>query len=198
MFIPSGRFINLRFSAIFSIICLCTYPILSIAQDAPNAVAPDLDVTIQYFNRELTPDGVLRESSYSEKMLRRRGHVWSYRVLPAIASAKDTTHPNHEHKDFNHIVLPRHVTFDGKKISVDFINAHNRQVIAIAPTEYENVNFDGSWPNTFYLIDPQFVAAMPVSQRVSSVANARWHEVVKNGLYQRVLWDDKLMIPHII
>jgi hypothetical protein len=66
------------------------------------------------------------------------------------------------------------------------------------PTEYDNVNFDGSWHNAYYLIDPKIVAAMPLSQRATSAANARWHEVSKNGLFQRVLWDEKMLIPLMI
>jgi len=187
--------INFRFAAIFCAGWLCSLPAMSVAQDAKNVAAPDVDLTIKYFTRELSSEGVLRENSYEEKMIRRSGHVWSYRVLPGRVAESDTKHPNHEHKDFNYIVLPRHVKFDGNKVSVEFINAHDRQVINIVPTEYENVNFDGSWPNTYYMIDPNSVAAMPVSQRPASVANSRWHEVKKNGLFQRVLWDEKLLTP---
>ena len=189
-------FINLRLATTLCAACLCLLPSLSTAQDAKKA--PDLDLTIKYFNRELTPEGVQRESSYQEKMLRRSAHVWSYRVLPEMASAHGHTHQNHEHKEFNHIVLPRLVKFDGNKTSVEFINVHDRQVINIVPTEYENVNFDGSWINTYYLIDPKIVASMPLSQRPSSAASTRWHEIVKNGMFQRVLWDEKQLIPLLI
>lgn len=189
---------NLSLITSLCIAWLCILPATSVAQDASKAVTPDLDLTIKYFNRELTTEGVLRESSYQENMLRRSGHVWSHRVLPGTIIANDSAHPNHEHKDFNYIVLPRHVRFDGKKVTVEFINSHDRQVINIVPTEYENINFDGSWLNAYYLIDPKAVAAMPVSQRASSVANALWHEVRKNGLFQRVLWDEKKLIPLII
>ncbi len=189
-------FINLRLATTLCGAWLCLLPALSAAQDANKT--PDLDLTIKYFNRELTPEGVLRESSYQEKMLRRSGHVWSYRVLPGRVSANDNTHQNHEHKEFNHIVLPRLVKFDGNKPSVEFINVHDRQVINIVPTEYDNVNFDGSWLNAYYLIDPKVVAAMPVSQRPSSVSTSHWHEIAKNGLFQRVLWDEKLLIPLLI
>ena len=192
------NFINLRFATIFCTGWLCTLPATSVAQDAKNAAAPDVDLTIRYFTRELSSEGVLRENSYGEKMIRRSGHVWSYRVLPGRVAESDTKHPNHEHKDFNYIVLPRHVKFDGNKVNIEFINTHDRQVINIVPTEYENVNFDGSWLNTYYMIDPKAVAAMPVSQRPASAANSRWHEVKKNGLFQRVLWDEKKSIPLII
>ena len=196
MIISTRRLANSRIAATCCAAWFFILPTPSVAQVAKNP-APDLDLSIKYFNRELMPDGVLHENSYEEKMLRRDGHVWTQRVLPKLA-ASDTTHPNHEHKDFNYIVLPRHITFDGNKISVKFINSHDRQVIDIAPTEYENVNFDGSWLNAYYLVDPKTVAAMPISPHPSSATHARWHEVEKNGLFQRVLWNEKLLVPLII
>ena len=202
MNLSKKQYVNLLPAAIFCAAVLGIHPVSSAAQDiseiSSTLPGTDLDLTIKYFNRELTPEGVLRESSYEESMLRRSGHVWSYRILPGKTVANGTTHPNHEHKDFNYIVLPRHVKFDSNKVSVEFINTHDRQVINIVPTEYENVNFDGSLLNTYYLIDPKIVVAMPVSQRPSSAAHARWHEVTKNGLFQRVLWDEKLLIPLVI
>jgi len=202
MNLSNKQFIKLLSSAIFCAAMLGIHPVSTAAQDISRISATpagtDQDLTIKYYNRELTPEGVLRESHYGESMLRRNGHVWSYRLLPGKMAANDTTHPNHEHKDFNYIVLPRHVKFDGNKVSVEFINPRDRQVINIVPTEYENVNFDGSWLNTYYLLDPQAVAAMPLSQRASSVAHAHWREVIKNGLFQRVLWDEKLLIPLVI
>lgn len=189
----------------FDFIARCSFPLalsfaLVLFSPALNAAqtAPDLDLTIHYLNRELTSEGVLHENSYDEKMLRRAGHVWNERILPKHANLKDTTHPNHEHKDFNYIVLPRLVTLDGNKLSVEFINLHDRQQIYIAPTEYENVNFDGSWANTFYLVDPEIISSMPVSRRASNIANTEWHEAEKKGLFQRVLWDKKSGIPLLI
>jgi len=191
-----------RCTAAFIAAWLTLLPLAGMAQDAQIKTATprttDLDLTIKYFNRELTPEGVLHENSYEEKMLRRNGHVWTERVLPRQMAAADTTHPNHEHKDFNYIVLPRHVKLDGARAVVEFINTHDRQVISISPTEYENINFDGSWLNTYYLINPQMVTAMPLSARSSAVAHARWHEAEKNGVFQRVLWDDKSNIPLVI
>jgi hypothetical protein len=205
VFLFTGNIMNIsikHFNAIFCSAWLCFSPNITLAQDAqPASILPaaaDLDLSLQYFNRELSTDGVLHESRYAETMLRRDGHVWTQRVLPKQVSANDTMHPNHEHKDFNYIVLPRHVTFDGNKLVVEFINPHDRQVIYIAPTEYENVNFDGSWLNTYYLINPQTVANMPRSRRTSPSARAQWHELSKNGLFQRVLWDEKLNIPLLI
>jgi hypothetical protein len=159
----------------------------------------------------MTAEGVLRESRYEETMLRRPGHVWVARVLPKFATAEHggRSHPGHgaesasgarhndehEHKHFNPIVLPRHITLEGGNLKIAFVDIGNKELINIVATEYENVNFDGSWLNAYFLVDPQLAAAMPLSNKLSAVAGARWHEQEKNGVFQRVLWDDKNMIP---
>lgn len=182
------------------------------AAPATQVSAPDLDLTIEYYSRVLTPEGVTREARYEEKMLRRPGHVWLTRVLPKNSvSQHDDEIGNqsgkqkialkteeHQHKHFNHVVLPRHVLLENNKLRVEYIDAHAKEVVAIPITEYENVNFDGSWENTYYLLDPKLVKAMSLSTKASSVPGARWREREKNGVFQRVLWDDRKQIPLIM
>ena len=38
---------------------------------------------------------------------------------------------------------------------------------------------------------------MPLSDRTSPTPKAHWHEIEKNGIFQRILWDDEKMIPII-
>lgn len=176
------------------------------AQAAP--AAPDLDLRITYYSRVLTPEGVTRESRYDEKMLRRPGHVWVERVLaPATdahaghdhdAKAPAVRKVAHEHKHFNPVLIPRHVMLEKDSVRVEYIDAHDKVVVAIPKAEFENVNFDGSWENSYYLLDPKQVAAMPLSKQASKVPGARWREVQKNGNFQRVLWDDQKQIPLMI
>lgn len=204
-------------------------PGVSTAQEArktsaanPVTQAPDLDLSVQYYSRVLTPEGVVRESRYQEKMLRRTDHVWVMRELPKVAVTNDDDHSHaasktgalkkvsadkaaakpahaeHAHKHFNYVVMQRHVIRSGNQVRVEFVDAQDKQVVRIAPTDSENVNFDGSWVNAFYLVDPQAVAKLPISNRPANVAHARWHESEKNGLFQRVLWDDKKMIPLVV
>jgi hypothetical protein len=203
-FLFNGIFMAISLNKVhttFFIALLCVLPGISFAQEAPQATifppGPDMDLTINYFNREITTDGVVHESSYVEKMIRRKGHVWTQRVLPNHSKI-ETTQPNHEHRDFNYVVLPRHVSYDGSKTNVEFVDPRERQIICIAPTEYENVNFDGSWANAYYLISPQIISLMPISARPSTAAHTQWHVLDKNGLFQRVLWDEKMNIPLII
>ena len=182
------------------------------AQAAPAAPA-DLDLGITYYSRVLTPEGVTRESRYEEKMLRRPGHVWVERVLAPATDAhaghshgenrkvalKTSTAPTqHEHKHFNPVLIPRHVMLEKNTVRVEYIDAHDKIVVAIPKAEYENVNFDGSWENSFYLLDPKLVAAMPLAKQASTVPGARWREVEKNGVFQRILWDEQKQIPLII
>lgn len=163
------------------------------------AGAPDLDLNISYYSRVLTPEGVTRESRYAETMTRRPDHVWSARVIPTnVAGHDEAGHKARQHKHFNHAVLPRHVIRENQQLRLEYVDAHEKQVIAIPPSEYENVNFDGSWSNSFYLLDPKLVEAMPLSPQASAMAGARWRQAERNGVFQRVLWDESKQIPLII
>lgn len=174
--------------------------------------APDLDLVIQHYSKVLTPEGVTRETRYEEKMLRRATHVWIARVLPAAMadrSGNDAEHKTdkkkvklnveeHQHKQFNYTVMPRHVMLENGKVRVEYINRHEKEIVSIPVSEYDNVNFDGSWRNTYYLLDPDLVKSMPLSGQYSAIAGARWRVRENAGLFQRVLWDDKRQIPMII
>jgi hypothetical protein len=175
---------------------------------ATPAAAPDLDVQIRYYSKILTPEGVTRESRYEETMLRRPGHVWVSRTLPAPAldapaaagavkktGAQASATP---HASFNHVVLPRHVVFAHGKLRLEYVDAHAREVIAIPPAEFENVNFDGSWERAYYLLDPKLLKAIPPSTRLSAIPGAQWRERESNGGFERVLWDELRQLPLVI
>lgn len=175
------------------------------------AKGPDLDLSLHHYTRILTAEGVLRESRYEEKMMRRDGHVWVQRVLPVNPPGHEGSHQHksptagkmpqkdeHGHRHFNHVLLPRHVFHTGSELRLEFVNLREREVISITPSEYENVNFDGSWTNAFFLADPKIVFAMPMVHRASPAAGAQWRELVKGGVTQRVLWDEKRQIPLLI
>ncbi|HTD05528.1 hypothetical protein [Undibacterium sp.] len=198
-----------KFSALASAALFCGVATVAHAANP----APDLDLTIQYYSKVMTPEGVLRESRYEETMLRRPSHVWVARVLPKAALADHDEHEvqrgaskavktvalkSEEHKHFNHVVVPRHVILDNNKARIEFIDAAEKQVVTIPPAEFENVNFDGSWANAFYLLDPEQLKTLPLSTKISTVPGARWREREKNGVYQRVLWDEQKQIPLIV
>ncbi|MET0265060.1 MAG: hypothetical protein ABW202_05550 [Duganella sp.] len=191
-----------RFSLLLSALCMAGT--VQAVATAPERAA-DLDLNIVYYNKVITPDGVTRESRYEEKMLRRPGHVWSTRVLPAQAKSGHDGHDGHGHAHedghrhgLNHIVMARHVIMDSKTPRLEFVDAKQRAVVAIPPTEFDNVNFDGSWERSFYLLDPRTLKTMAPSKRASTVAGARWREREDAGGYERVLWDEQRQIPLVI
>jgi hypothetical protein len=159
------------------------------------ACATDLDLKIAYYSKVVTPEGVTREARYEEKMLRRSGHVWTTRVMPAHA---EESHAAGAHKHFNHVVLARHVVLENARPRIEFVDSHEKQVVSIPPAEYGNVSFDGSWDHAYYLLDSKRVKSMPLSPRVSTVAGARWREREEKGLFERVLWDDQRQVPLVI
>lgn len=188
------------------------------ASPVPRINAPDLDLTIRYYNKTATPDGVTREARYEEKMLRRADHVWVARVLPAsapvhahnannpanaagkgaIKPASATVHQSGEHAQFNYAVLPRHVLNENGKVRIEFIDPAQKFVVQVPPPEYDNVSFDGSWDNANFLLDPKLLKTLPLSKRASTVPGAQWRELEQNGVFQRVLWDEQKQIPLLI
>jgi hypothetical protein len=90
------------------------------------------------------------------------------------------------------------VTQEAQLVKVEYVDHPNKQVINIVATEFENVNFDGSWVNAYYLVDPLVVMAMPLSKNKGSEGQLSWHELDRNGIFQRVLWDEKNLIPREI
>ena len=158
----------------------------------------DADLSVRYYSKVLTNEGVLRESRYEENMLRRAAHVWVERVLPKEVITVEHTHSGHSHKNMNYALMSRHVMLEDGKVRLAYVDHAHRQVIAISPVEYDDVNFDGSWTNAFFLLDPKQVANLPLSPRRSAVPGARWHEQERKEVFQRVLWDQRRQIPLII
>jgi hypothetical protein len=182
---------------------------IAAASFTTTATAADLDARIAYYSKVVTAEGVTRESRFEETMLRRANHVWTARVLAAGTHAHDESHDKPRiskavvretsvHKHFNPVVLPRHLTLDGKALRLEYVDAHAREVIAVPPGEFDNVSFDGSWERAYYLLDPKRLSAMPLSARKSAVAGARWRERERDGVYERVLWDERREIPLVI
>lgn len=195
---------------LITVLCLSGASYSAATNAAP---APDLNLRVTYYNRTTTPEGVTRESRYSETMVRRHNQVWIARVLPSANLNLDEAH-DHEHghaahsanpvspdasgtphKHFNSVLLPRHIRLENNTLRLDYIDAQEKEIIAILPTEYENVDFDGSWANAYYLIDPQLLQSMPRTKKPTPTASAVWHEREKNGIFQRVLWNSRQQIP---
>ena len=186
----------------------------------------DVDLRITRYSKVVTAEGVTREARYEEMMLRRAGHVWTARVLPSAAQghgnehghddghgddhghggkagahkAVHTTAPRNSvgHNHFNPVTLPRHVAMENGKLRLAYVDAHTKELISIPQGEFDNVGFDGSWDHAYHLLDTKGLQAMTVSRRASTVPGARWRERERNGLYERVLWDDRKQLPLVI
>lgn len=186
---------------LLSVICILLTAQVNAAATPESPQGPALNLSIRYYEKALTAEGVLRESHFEETMLRRPGHVWAMRVLPKSSMSEKEGHEHsshevdHEHKHFNPVLLPRHVSLENGELKLAYIDRSDKEVINIVATEYENVNFDGSWANAYFLVDPRLVVKLPVSSRVSNVTGAHWYEQEKNGVFQRILWDERDMIP---
>lgn len=170
------------------------------AQDGPRtstASAPDVDATLVFESRALGADGVWRSTRYSERFVRRAGHVWTARILPSGAGAA-TKVAAHGHRHFDYELAARHVYREAGEMRVEFADARTRMLVSVPPAEYENVGFDGSWERAASLVTAEEIARLPASGRASSVSGARWHEAERGGTYQRVLWNARLGLPMAI
>ncbi len=156
--------------------------------------AAALDLTLHHYNRVLTAEGITRTSQYHEIMLRRPDNVWVERVLPKSPHQQHESSAE-EHKHFNPEIMPRHISLKNRQVQIEFADKEEKCRVAIDPAEYENVSFDGSWENSYYLVSPSYVASMPPSKRKSNVASAEWHEITRAGKFQRILWDKEKQIP---
>jgi hypothetical protein len=195
----------MKIAVLMTMACLAAVP--ASAALPPPTDGPALDLDIAYYTRVLTPEGVTREARYGETMIRRAGHVWVARILPnnPVGQQADDVHDKSAkkegtagHVEFNHVVIPRHVMLENNKVRIEYVDANGKAVVAIPASEYANVNFDGSWGNAFFLLDPKLVMTLPRSARKSAIPSAQWRERERNGIFERVLWDEKRQIPLII
>lgn len=174
--------------------------------------APELDLSIRHYSRLSTPGGLVRENRYEEIMLRRNNHVWLARVLPeSLASGPAQQHARQPRRTValhgapsligqglppqisDPGLMPRHITLEQGKLKLELIDTQNREILAVTPADYGAINFDGSWSNTYYLLDPAMVTTLFLADQ--PVPGTRWRTREKNGYFQRVLWDEQNMIP---
>lgn len=163
------------------------------------ALANDLALKIDHESTSLSADGITRITRFSERLVRRDNQSWLLRIIPTGAH-EDAAHQsggkNHKHMDVN--AASRWVVkgVDGK-LRVRIVNAHEKLVVDVAPTDYANIGFDGRWSTANQLIDPAQLQRMKASTRPAPVG-ARWYE--SSGRDSRVflLWDEKNQYPRRI
>ncbi|OHX14361.1 hypothetical protein BI347_13230 [Chromobacterium sphagni] len=125
---------------------ICTLPALA---SAALAATPDLQAVVRYETVSLGADGVEKTARYSEKWIRQGGHVWRERLNAGQASHDDD---GHQHLDY--AAAPRHVWLDSKRQpQLEFIHSGRKERIQVAPREWSDVGFNGSWPQASQLVD---------------------------------------------
>ncbi|HEM7892525.1 MULTISPECIES: hypothetical protein [Burkholderia] len=182
----------------------------------PACAAADLDAVLLHESRTVTADGVTRTTLYRERMVRRDGHVWVERVLPAAAAGGGqgddhdhdagpgrragvqpaAAHAGHRH--FNFQAAARHVTYDGKTARIEYVDAANRTVVSVPPAEYETTGFDGSWDNAYYVTPPSQLKWLAVAKRGDAPGTLWYEQAVDTpgarGV-NRILWSETLQAP---
>ncbi|MCA7928107.1 hypothetical protein LGM45_03605 [Burkholderia cepacia] len=185
----------------------------------PACAAADLDAMLLHESRTVTADGVTRTTLYRERMVRRDGHVWVERVLPAAAAGGGGQGDDHDHdhdagpgrragvqpaaahaghKHFNFQAAARHVTYDGKTARIEYVDAANRTVVSVPPAEYETTGFDGSWDNAYYVTPPSQLKRLAVAKRGDAPGTLWYEQAVDTpgarGV-NRILWSETLQAP---
>jgi len=163
------------------------------------AQAQDLALKIEHESTSLSADGVTLITRFSERLVRRDHQSWLSRIMPAAAH-EEAEHSsgakNHKHMDVN--AASRWVVRGGDgKLRVRIVNAHEKLVVDVAPTDYGNIGFDGRWSTASQLVDPLQLQRMKASSRVAP-AGTRWYEGGSRELRVMLLWDEKGQYPRRI
>jgi hypothetical protein len=162
--------------------------------------APDLALEVKHASSSLGADGIKRTTDFTETVIRRGQTVWIERLVPQGAhselehgQAKSGAAKDHKHADLS--AASRWIQNDSKgKIRFRLVSVHDKIVVDIAPAEYGNVGFDGSWLAAYHLIDPAILKKLKASEKTEE---GQWYEspaADKNNRV-RVLWNPEKEIP---
>ena len=172
-----------------------------VCSNAFAAAAPDLDALVTHESTVVTHTGVMRTERFSERIIRRAGHVWTERVVPAFAlragqaAEKEAEKADHRHFDFE--AAARHLTREADgKTRLEYVDREKKWAVFVPASEYGPVGFSGNWDAEFHLAPPTLVERMPVrASRTLETGGAVWHEERRNGWTNRVLWSPALQYP---
>lgn len=166
---------------------------LAVAQAAESVAAPDQNFQIQHYSMSLGRDGVKRETTFTERVYRRRGEVWTERVIPTEAAAEHGhDHAGHSHPDAASSPMWVRRQADGS-LDARLVERHQRRTVKIDPQYYGNIGFNGNWGSIFYLSDPQSLKKMRAVGALSD--GVQNYESKRGDITVRVSWDVKGQYP---
>lgn len=132
-----------------------------IAVPATGQDAPTLQLRLRYETRTIGHDGVQRQSTHTDRMVRGDNVVWIERELPAAlreSAAHGHAHAPKPHAGHAHDEAqgaPLLVRNDAQgMVHVQSVLHKQRRVIDVDLAHHANVGFGGSWAGAYWLIDP--------------------------------------------
>jgi len=144
-----------------------TAPAAVQATTAAVKATPPVDLRVTYYTRAIGHDGVLRETTHTNRVYRRVGWVWTERELPeALRRSEGHGHAHHQgphaghaHDEANGAPLRVSRSDDGRE-QVEVILNQTRRVIEVEPAHHGNVGYGGSWDAQYWLVPPATLRAM--------------------------------------
>jgi len=168
-----------------------------IAAAALPVLAQDADLLVRHTIVSAGGDGIKRTVEFSERVVRRQDQVWIERVVPA------GWHSAHEHaagdKGHKHLDVAAAARWlqrgkDGKP-ALQLASAEDKVLVDVAPTDYGNVGFDGSWTAAYHLIDPASLKALKVG---STTGDLTTYVSQEPGRTLKVVWNTRLQYPVLV
>ena len=159
------------------------------------ALAQDADLLVRHTIVSAGADGVKRTTEFSERVVRRQDQVWVERIVPAgWHSAAEHAAGDHGHKHLDVAAAARWIRRDAAtgKPALRLASAEDKVLVDVAPTDYGNVGFDGSWMAAYHLIDP---ASLKGLQDTGTRGDLTTYVSREPGRTLKVVWNRKLQLP---
>lgn len=177
------------------------------ATTAAVKATPPADLRVTYYTRSIGHDGVLRETTHTNRVYRRTsdqgGWVWTERELPEALRQSEGhghehrhgPHAGHAHDEANGAPLRVSRGDDGQE-KVEVILNQTRRVIEVERAHHGNVGYGGSWDAQYWLVPPAMLRAMqPVGAAKSGVQRYRQAAGEQTTV---VDWDVRGQYPRLI
>ncbi len=168
-----------------------------IAAPTSAMAATNLALEVTHQSSTVGADGIKRDTSFTENVIRQDDTVWIERVIPAgaysAAGHEKSKKPNgHKHVDLNNAVRWIQKLPDGK-LKLRLVSLTDKVIVDVAPNEYANVGFDGLWTAAYHLIDPLVLKKLKPGK---TEEENQWFESPQSSTGGvRILWNGSTEIP---